>query len=91
MAKFEQFGEATYTASNRLAFGFWASRLADMMEHASRHQTRDGSTAHSRLSVDRVARGWPQAGSILVTREFDGAKIRLYRKGSTFKVETIGA
>ena len=91
MADFQQLGQATHNAVSRLNFASWERRLSDMMEHASRYRYTDGSTANSRLRVDRVSKDWPRSGAVFVTREVDNAKVRLYLKGDKFKVEVVRA
>ena len=80
---------ASYIAK-RIAFPIWQDRICDMIRHACLTPSRDGSTpiAMHNARVDRVAKEWPVAGSISITRD-DGRKFRLVMRNRNFKVEAV--
>ena len=82
--------EAASYIAKRLAFPFWQDRAFDMVRHACTSPSRDGSSpiAMHRVKVDRVAKDWPSAGSISLTRD-DGMRFKLVMRGKTFKVEGV--
>lgn len=67
----------------------WADRVCDMLRFSLlAGHTRSGDPVNMGLRVTRVAKDWPISGSIFVERE-DGAKIRLYLDGTTFRTEIL--
>lgn len=87
MREFEHHQDAARFCIGKLSSKFWADRLGDMLEHASRYKTRDGSTGNSHLRVMRVG-DFPRA-AVVVEREADGARLRLKFDGKAFKVERV--
>lgn len=79
MEVFKTHNEATALIAKRLTFPRWQDRANDMLRHVCKRPASDGSTAIAdhRVKVERVAKGWPASGSIIVKRD-DGKRFRLY-------------
>ncbi len=88
MEVYKTHSDAAIYIGQRISSKFWIGRVSDMLRHACLVKATDGSTAipmHT-VKVDRIAKQWPLAGSISVTRN-DGRKFTLRMIGKQFKVE----
>jgi len=88
MQVYKTHSDAALYIGNRISSKFWTGRVSDMLRHACLVKASDGSTAmplHT-VKVDRIAKQWPLAGSITVTRD-DGKRFRLVMANKAFKVE----
>jgi hypothetical protein len=81
--------DAASYAAKKISSAFWQTRLHDMIRHTCLVNSK-GSTpiAMHKVKVDRVAKGWPQSGSVTVTRD-DGQRFKLLMTSKEFKVEAI--
>lgn len=72
--------EAAAIANRKLNHpsGIWERRICEMMERAARQARPGCSGITSRIRLERVAGGWPRAGSIFIRREDNGERFRLY-------------
>ncbi len=76
--------------ATRIDHKFWTTRARDMIRHVCLMPSSDGSTPMPlhKVRVDRVAKAWPCAGSITLTRD-DGKRFALRMTRKEFKVELI--
>ena len=88
MKVYKSHSDAALYIGKRISSKFWTGRVSDMLRHTCLVKSNDGSTAlpmHT-VKVDRIAKQWPLAGSISVSRD-DGRKFRLRMVDKQFKVE----
>jgi hypothetical protein len=79
MEVYKRYWDAALYAAKRLDMPYWADRISDMLWHVCLKRPADGSSAmpDHLVKVERVAKGWPRAGSIYVLRD-DGKRFRLF-------------